>query len=346
MPPADDKPWTGPLPATPGCDCHICRPDDSYDELDRRVVETVLAHGWQVMLVADDAGCSDPDHHDHSSDDHGEPGPPFAYTIGLGHRAGHPELLMSGLDTGVMHRALNDVALGSGTGCGWLRATRLKMSWPAFRSQSSRSVTQRSRRPSPGPVGSTAASRRRWRSCGRTAVACSRGSRGLPRSSRSCNHAAGGCPSNTPAVWRPTRRGTSRSHRTTERSPAPTWSTRARQFSGPHASRTRRAARTGASTAARTATRLTTCESSIWHTWSAQHRAFEGSATSVSTSRLGGQVLTQRGRPERSRHRPWLGDLAGCVRASRPARRDHRGRARSAGGRQSRHSTGASGSGS
>jgi len=110
MPPADDKPWTGPLPATPGCDCHICRPDDSYDELDRRVVETVLAHGWQVMLVADDAGCSDPDHHDHSSDDHGEPGPPFAYTIGLGHRAGHPELLMSGLDTGVMHRALNDVA--------------------------------------------------------------------------------------------------------------------------------------------------------------------------------------------------------------------------------------------
>jgi hypothetical protein len=106
----DDKPWAGPLPAAPGCDCHICRPDESYDELDRRVIETVLEHGWQVMLVAEDVDCSDPDHHDHSSDDHGDPGPAFAYTVGLEHRAGHPELLMSGLDHRVMHRALNGVA--------------------------------------------------------------------------------------------------------------------------------------------------------------------------------------------------------------------------------------------
>ena len=107
---ADDKPWMGPLPASPGCDCHVCRPDESYDERDRRVIGTVLEHGWQVMLVAEDAGCSDPDHHDHVSDDHGEPGPAFAYTVGLGHRAGHPELLMSGLDPRLMHRALNGVA--------------------------------------------------------------------------------------------------------------------------------------------------------------------------------------------------------------------------------------------
>ena len=106
----DEKPWMGPLPAAPGCDCHICRPDESYDEQDRRVIETVLEHGWQVILVAEDADCSDPDHHDHSSDDHGEPGPAFAYTLGLRHRAGHPELLMSGLDHRVMHRALNNLA--------------------------------------------------------------------------------------------------------------------------------------------------------------------------------------------------------------------------------------------
>ena len=107
-----DESWMGPLPAAPGCDCHICRPNGSYDEQDRRAIDTVLEHGWQVILVAEDAGCSDPDHHDHSSDDDddGESGPAFAYTVGLGHRAGHPELLMSGLDHRVMHRALNDVA--------------------------------------------------------------------------------------------------------------------------------------------------------------------------------------------------------------------------------------------
>jgi hypothetical protein len=100
----------GPLPAAPGCDCHICRPDASYDDLDRRTIDSVLEHGWQVMLVASDAGCSDPGHEDHSADHHGEPGTAFAYTVGLGHRFGHPELLMSGLDHRVMHHALNDVA--------------------------------------------------------------------------------------------------------------------------------------------------------------------------------------------------------------------------------------------
>lgn len=106
----DDKPWMGPLPAAPGCDCQICRPDESYDELDRRTIDSVLEHGWQVMLVAADAGCSAPEHDVHSDDDHGEHGPAFAYTVGLGHRFGHAELLMSGLDHRVMHRALNDVA--------------------------------------------------------------------------------------------------------------------------------------------------------------------------------------------------------------------------------------------
>lgn len=106
----NDQPAMGPLPATPGCDCHICRPDGSYDEQDRRVIDTVLKHGWQVIMVAEDSGCTDPNHPDHPTEDHAEPGPAFAYTIGLGHRVGHAELLISGLDHSVMHRALNGVA--------------------------------------------------------------------------------------------------------------------------------------------------------------------------------------------------------------------------------------------
>ena len=100
----------GPLPAAPDCDCHICRADASYDELDRRTIDSVLEHGWHVILVSDDVACSDPEHHDHSADDHGEPGPAFAYTVGLGHRLGHPELLMSGLDHRMMHHALTSRA--------------------------------------------------------------------------------------------------------------------------------------------------------------------------------------------------------------------------------------------
>lgn len=102
--------WMGPLPAAPGCDCHVCRPDESYDEQDRHVIDTVLKHGWQVIIVAEDAGCDDPDHDGHRPDHLADVGPAFAYTIGLGHRVGHPELLMSGLDPGLMHRCLNGIA--------------------------------------------------------------------------------------------------------------------------------------------------------------------------------------------------------------------------------------------
>lgn len=105
----------GPLPATAGCDCHICRPEDAYDRQDRSTIDTVLAHGWQITLVSGDVVCGDPRHRDQEADDHHahehpDEVPTFAYTVGLGHRCGHPELLMSGLDQQVMHRALNDIA--------------------------------------------------------------------------------------------------------------------------------------------------------------------------------------------------------------------------------------------
>jgi uncharacterized protein DUF4262 len=105
---ATTEPWMGPLPASAGCDCHVCRPEEAYDDLDAGTITTVLQHGWQVMAVSSDGPCADPDHHDHEHDD--EEGPDFAYTVGLGHRRGHPELLVSGLDRAVMHRLLNDVA--------------------------------------------------------------------------------------------------------------------------------------------------------------------------------------------------------------------------------------------
>jgi hypothetical protein len=72
----------------------VCRPDEHYDDEERRCIDIVLQTGWQVTFVVD----VDSD------------GPDFAYTIGMPHRAGHPELVMSGLPSDLMHYALNDVA--------------------------------------------------------------------------------------------------------------------------------------------------------------------------------------------------------------------------------------------
>lgn len=105
-----EQSWMGPLPATAGCDCHICRPEPSYDATDRRAIDTVLQHGWQVIAVAEDAGCNHDEDHHAAAHEHLEPVPTFAYTVGLGHRTGHPELLMSGLDRNLMHRVLNGLA--------------------------------------------------------------------------------------------------------------------------------------------------------------------------------------------------------------------------------------------
>lgn len=107
--PDDGTPWMGPLPATRGCDCHVCRPEASYDELDRATIDTVLRHGWQVMSVAAGCGCDHPEHDDDWTTGHDD-GPAFAYTLGLGHRTDHPELLVSGLPHELMGRMLNNVA--------------------------------------------------------------------------------------------------------------------------------------------------------------------------------------------------------------------------------------------
>jgi hypothetical protein len=98
----------GPPPAVSSCACRICVPnfiDQSPSASDRDCIETVVRCGWQVVVVGGDTACDccsgPPDSED---------GPAFAYTVGLGHRAGHPELAMTGLPVTLMHHALNLVA--------------------------------------------------------------------------------------------------------------------------------------------------------------------------------------------------------------------------------------------
>ncbi|GAA1990447.1 DUF4262 domain-containing protein [Catenulispora subtropica] len=77
----------------PDCHCVLCQELTELDWRTRTTADTVIEHGWQVLMVpADDAG------------------PGWAYTIGLWHKHGLPELAMFGLDARVMHQLLNDLA--------------------------------------------------------------------------------------------------------------------------------------------------------------------------------------------------------------------------------------------
>ncbi|MEU5279471.1 DUF4262 domain-containing protein [Streptomyces asoensis] len=78
------------------CRCIVCHDYGDRDEADlfeRTVIENVQRHGWHVVMVPED-----------------EIGPGFAYTIGLSHTHGAPELAMFGLDVHAMHRMLNRLA--------------------------------------------------------------------------------------------------------------------------------------------------------------------------------------------------------------------------------------------
>ncbi|AXE82514.1 DUF4262 domain-containing protein [Streptomyces atratus] len=67
--------------------------------MDLTVIEHVQQHGWHVVMVPED-----------------EIGPGFAYTIGLAHTHGGPELAMFGLDVHTMHRMLNTLGEKSAAG--------------------------------------------------------------------------------------------------------------------------------------------------------------------------------------------------------------------------------------
>jgi hypothetical protein len=80
----------------PPCACIICHDHGDRDRLDNfqlRTIVHVTQYGWSVVLIpANDAG------------------PGWAYTIGLGHSHGSPELAMFGGDVYEMEEILN--ALG------------------------------------------------------------------------------------------------------------------------------------------------------------------------------------------------------------------------------------------
>jgi hypothetical protein len=84
------------------CRCVLCRDYGDRDEADSMaltVIEHVQQHGWHVVMVPED-----------------EIGPGFAYTIGLAHTHGGPELAMFGLDVHAMHRMLNTLGEKSAAG--------------------------------------------------------------------------------------------------------------------------------------------------------------------------------------------------------------------------------------
>lgn len=91
--------------ARPGCDCLLCRHDPDLSAADRKGVEDVREHRVHVVWVSDRADCDCG--HEHEQTDE----PDFAYTAGLWHHRGHPDLLISGIPRAeVMHSALNDLA--------------------------------------------------------------------------------------------------------------------------------------------------------------------------------------------------------------------------------------------
>lgn len=96
-PPTPDVPAARRRPVARGCRCQLCQParaQRGLDHADAGVLRNVRGFGWHVTGVGAGAG--------------GEPA--FAYTVGLGHRTGHPELLMSGQPLELMGVVLNQAA--------------------------------------------------------------------------------------------------------------------------------------------------------------------------------------------------------------------------------------------
>ena len=60
------------------------------DDHERKAIADIQNHGWHVLKVMEDSK-----------------GPAFAYTVGLHHSFGHPELIIVGLPLDVGHSVLN-----------------------------------------------------------------------------------------------------------------------------------------------------------------------------------------------------------------------------------------------
>ncbi|MEV0971867.1 DUF4262 domain-containing protein [Microtetraspora glauca] len=76
------------------CPCVICvAPCVELDAFDQRTIAHVEQYGWSVVMVPED-----------------ETGPGWAFTIGLRHSLGSPEVAMFGLDLDLMRECLNTLA--------------------------------------------------------------------------------------------------------------------------------------------------------------------------------------------------------------------------------------------
>jgi hypothetical protein len=75
-------------------------PPAPKDDRDRKVLADVASHGWTVIGIEADAG-----------------GPGFAFSVGLYHTLGHPEVLLMGLRPPIAHRLINTIgdAVRAGT---------------------------------------------------------------------------------------------------------------------------------------------------------------------------------------------------------------------------------------
>jgi uncharacterized protein DUF4262 len=68
------------------------RDDDGFDACDKKVLDDIEKHGWHVVKVLAEAEF-----------------PAFAYSIGLYHSFGHPEVIVIGLNLDVAHCLINEV---------------------------------------------------------------------------------------------------------------------------------------------------------------------------------------------------------------------------------------------
>lgn len=93
------------------CGCLACRPSRDPRDHDGGTLAAVRLRGWQTAVVSSEhcgvEGCTD---HEDRIRAGLPPSPRWAYTVGLGHTADHPELLIAGLDPALMGSVLDRIA--------------------------------------------------------------------------------------------------------------------------------------------------------------------------------------------------------------------------------------------
>ncbi|MCB0997519.1 MAG: DUF4262 domain-containing protein [Acidimicrobiales bacterium] len=92
------------------CRCRLCEPDADVhdDEQETRALDIIGRHGWLVTAIEAADGI-----------------PGWAFTTGLTHSFGWPELAMTGLPTATLHACLNEVAGRARDGVPYVDGARL-----------------------------------------------------------------------------------------------------------------------------------------------------------------------------------------------------------------------------